>query len=638
MLSRGLPTVLTAALLLMPMTVAAQKPAKKTAANPVTAVAAAAANPKLAGIWEPVSYPADIEFVDVYFVTPQVGWVSGYSRSDAGEGGVLLHTKDGGTTWTIQLGDPESATRGFSVMQFIDARHGWVTEYGGKILRTTDGENWETMGNWSYGAPFRFISHETGFGVWGPTISRTDDGGRSWKPIYQCQLKIQVEGLTKAEACHLEALHFPTSRVGFALSRQLANGASAILKTEDGGASWNPLSFLPDASGKEGAIHFFNETKGLIRTYHQIFLTSDGGQTWRSVPATVPGGSPAVRFADPEVGWIVKGNVVTYTADGGKRWNSRETAFPAPVSGFSLPRRDRGYVVGSHGMIYRYRLVPTAEARAPKLIAAPAMPVFDSPLDERVTELDAAVDALEASVASAPESVPGGKGAPAAAATEDAGDEAESEASEDGTEIEEVGGDASQASAFTAACCTKPLSKFDLALTAVTGLIPQFLGQYKNTNLLLAGLQMLTDLPGRVNDLNRAMRSFRKAPNKAAAQASLAQVAAAIQGLSHSTEIAFQKKLPPATEESGEAGAPAVAETPAAELETAAPENDEMAPPEGVITPAAEDGAPPAEDVEEVEEASEDSVAADAASAAEQEAKKKAKESAEKALKKKLRF
>lgn len=35
---------------------------------------------------------------------------------------------------------------------------------------------------------------------------------------------------------------------------------------------------------------------------------------------------------------------------------------PAMVNAFAFPRRDRGYAVGDHGMIYRYRVVPVAEA------------------------------------------------------------------------------------------------------------------------------------------------------------------------------------------------------------------------------------------------------------------------------------
>ena len=135
---------------------------------------------------------------------------------------------------------------------------------------------------------------------------------------------------------------------------------------------------------------------------------------------------------------------------------------------------------------------------------------------------------------------------------EESGEYAESGASEtEELAPDEAGGAGGEMSSFTATCCGKPLGKLDLVLTAVTGIVPQFLGQYKNTNLLVAGLRMLSDLPGRVNELNNAMRAFRKAPDKVAAQDAVARVAAAVQGLTQSTAVAFQKQLPPQPEESG---------------------------------------------------------------------------------------
>jgi photosystem II stability/assembly factor-like uncharacterized protein len=55
---------------------------------------------------------------------------------------------------------------------------------------------------------------------------------------------------------------------------------------------------------------------------------------------------------------VARGDKITFTSDGGKRWNTAEIRFPADVYSSSLPARDRGYVVGEHGMIYRYRIVP----------------------------------------------------------------------------------------------------------------------------------------------------------------------------------------------------------------------------------------------------------------------------------------
>jgi hypothetical protein len=63
---------------------------------------------------------------------------------------------------------------------------------------------------------------------------------------------------------------------------------------------------------------------------------------------------------------------MTYTANGGKSWLARDIAFPAMVAASSLPASDRGYAVGEHGMVYRYRVVPV-DYTSKGMIAAPAL-------------------------------------------------------------------------------------------------------------------------------------------------------------------------------------------------------------------------------------------------------------------------
>jgi len=46
----------------------------------------------------------------------------------------------------------------------------------------------------------------------------------------------------------------------------------------------------------------------------------------------------------------------------------------AQIRWVPLPTPDRGYVVGDHGMIYRYRVVPI-EYTAKGMVEAPMMPV-----------------------------------------------------------------------------------------------------------------------------------------------------------------------------------------------------------------------------------------------------------------------
>ena len=84
-----------------------------------------------------------------------------------------------------------------------------------------------------------------------------------------------------------------------------------------------------------------------------------------------------MKFADHEVGWSCLGTTWAYTVDTGKHWTTRQIRFPAPVTAFSVPTRDHGYVVGDHGMIYRYRVVPIDYA-SKGMLDASMMPGLDS--------------------------------------------------------------------------------------------------------------------------------------------------------------------------------------------------------------------------------------------------------------------
>src|SRR2546423_15161433 len=88
------------------------------------AAVARAQAPHVKGIWESVSYSADLRFTDVFFVSADVGWV-------AGQAGTILHTVDGGATWRVQRGGgapPPHTPRGLTTV--LDQRQGRGAQTG----------------------------------------------------------------------------------------------------------------------------------------------------------------------------------------------------------------------------------------------------------------------------------------------------------------------------------------------------------------------------------------------------------------------------------------------------------------------------------------------------------------------------
>jgi hypothetical protein len=200
------------------------------------------------------------------------------------------------------------------------------------------------------------------------------------------------------------------------------------------------------------------------------------------------------------------------------------------VTAFSLPRRDRAYAVGEHGMVFRYRVVPV-ETTVAHAVASPAMPGIPTALATEVTKLEAQFSALDGVVQSAPESPSSSPGDPSGR-TDSAG----------GAAL--LGSADAPPSAFVAGCCGKRLSTLELLLKAVGGIVPDFLSKYKNLNLLAQGLRTASVLPETAASLKSAFRSFRSSTDRAAATTALTEVKTVLAGLKAAVDTALQKPQP----------------------------------------------------------------------------------------------
>ena len=468
------------------------------------------------GIWEPVNYKQDLTLESVYFVTPDIGWVSG-------EAGTILKTTDGGATWNAQLGgDPHNDARRITGLKFVDQSNGFAVQTTGVgdwvLLHTADGQNWEASGTIGQGyGDYAFVSPTVGVQATRHQIMHTDNAGKTWKPAMKCALTVDVGGLSRNAECEIESIHFPTPDVGYATgSIQGGVKGVAIARTDNGGQSWNLWTVLPEESGHEGHIFFTDEQNGVACLIGgKFFATSDGGKTWRGIAGADCPGKPAVRFADPEIGWAVA-QKWNYTSDGGKHWSSRAVTFPARVIAFSLPRRDRGYVVGDHGMVFRYRVVPISYS-APNTIEAPILGTVNSPLDVQVDQLVSETRSLAGTgTATSGGSSTAGGGSPQGAAS---------------------GGGSSGATRTGGS----PLTKIQALLDAVGASVPQFLSRYRNLNLVFEGARTTASLPGWLETVKQGFASFRSASDKNAAAGALAQIMSAADSLKTETRLAFQK-------------------------------------------------------------------------------------------------
>ncbi len=220
-----------------------------------------------------LGYPHDL--LSVSFGSETHGWA-------CGRWGTILHTSDGGKTWTKQnTGSIDLLTS----ISFVDAKTGWAVGDRGTILHTSDGgKTWVKqkspvalllMG-------VQFLSPLKGWAVGEKTtIIHTDDGGKTWAVQF------------KDTDFILRGVSFCDEMNGWACGEY-----GYIFHTTNGGATWTKQAgryVISDATGEiEADDYLFQITAIDPRTAWAVGIdsivrrTTDGGATWNKMNVTLP--------------------------------------------------------------------------------------------------------------------------------------------------------------------------------------------------------------------------------------------------------------------------------------------------------------------------------------------------------------
>lgn len=135
----------------------------------------------------------------------------------------------------------------------------------------------------------------------------TDDGGRTW---------ITVSG---KDFGFFERTSFVGKLHGWANSR-----TKNVLRTSDGGASWIVITRLSENRvSLLGDIGFIDSAHGWMVSPSALWLTENGGATWRSSVLPEDATRPVYfcRFLDADKGWLSgSGGAFYRTVSGGQSW------------------------------------------------------------------------------------------------------------------------------------------------------------------------------------------------------------------------------------------------------------------------------------------------------------------------------
>lgn len=213
-----------------------------------------------------------LKLSSVKMVTEDTGWASG--------NGSILRTIDGGSRWEDvtppgKITDPRD-----TAWEFLDSNTAWMV-----------------------------TSTKKGLGV---TVFHTNDGGRNWQSA-----PVPVE--SNGSELIIRSFDFVDSEHGWMMLQPehgMNSSPGQLFSTADSGATWLKIA---DAYGYEnpppgtlpfgGTICFRDSANGWVvgsnasTTPQRLFITQDGGYTWKQQSLTLPSGLPKgkIDVAGPPV-------------------------------------------------------------------------------------------------------------------------------------------------------------------------------------------------------------------------------------------------------------------------------------------------------------------------------------------------
>jgi photosystem II stability/assembly factor-like uncharacterized protein len=145
-------------------------------------------------------------------------------------------------------------------------------------------------------------------------------------------------------------------------------GEGQVLRTEDGGASWQDVA-PPGVAGSLGSSFFLDAATGWVLfpdpadfNRGTLYMTGDGGQRWES--AETPFGPARLQFLDAQSGWalFVAGAAagsapadIFHTTDSGRTWTKVYGIDPAQEDPDGLPfsgmKNGLAFVDETHGWV-----------------------------------------------------------------------------------------------------------------------------------------------------------------------------------------------------------------------------------------------------------------------------------------------
>jgi photosystem II stability/assembly factor-like uncharacterized protein len=308
------------------------------------------------GTWTRMTIPTTQYLRSVCFTDSLYGWA-------AGDSGTILHTTNGGASWTSQ---GIQTSNEIEFVFFLNRNLGWASEfnyttspYGTTLLKTTNGgATWQST---PFPVPDIFMTcilytdSLTGWMGGKPNgIFKTTDGGASWTAA-----AIDTSVLAFFPVLDIE---FYDQNYGYA-SGGILDIAGVIWRTDNGGDKWYAIDPSYAPADEVHRLHLFDSLNvlgaggdpdfgygvGMIRT-------TNGGLSWTYDELPIQGNAYDLDFRNYSEAWAPLGpkRKFIYSLDAGNTWTPILTPDSTAIYDVTFPDSLHGYAVGKNGAFLKY--------------------------------------------------------------------------------------------------------------------------------------------------------------------------------------------------------------------------------------------------------------------------------------------
>ncbi|MGP3791516.1 WD40/YVTN/BNR-like repeat-containing protein [Pseudomonas sp. B392_1p] len=279
--------------------------------------------------WQQAEVPVSVDLVAVHFPTTDDGWAVGH-------GGVILHSADGGKTWSRQLDGRQLADLLIEYWQPLAAQA--TEDEPSATFALQDAERFKEEGP---GRPFldvHFLDARTGYAVGAyDLLLETRDGGASWQ-------------LLSERADNPGALHFNAIALADDGRLYLAGEQGLLLRGDPQGGRFQAV-----ATPYQGTWFGLLERNDLLLLFGlrgNAYVSHDQGASWSRVATGSDGTLTAgTLLADGRVALVsLKGEVLLSDDARGEHFTPLTIDRPTPLYGVAPAGEAALIAVGAAGV------------------------------------------------------------------------------------------------------------------------------------------------------------------------------------------------------------------------------------------------------------------------------------------------